>query len=87
MEKKFDAVAWMRAQRTKIDEEDKGLSWDARSKKTHQLLETDPLWQRLRHRIISPEQAPKTYSSAVGEHKGCYGPEKTQDSEKVGRQK
>ena len=28
MKKEFDAVAWMRIRRAKIDEEDHGLSWE-----------------------------------------------------------
>jgi len=48
----FDAVAWMRARRAKIDEEDRNLSWVEKREKTRQLLETDPLWRRLKSRAI-----------------------------------
>jgi hypothetical protein len=44
MKTSFDAVAWMRARRAKIDEEDQALSWAEKREKTRRLLETDPLW-------------------------------------------
>ncbi len=50
--KAFDAVAWMRRRRAKIDEEDRGLSWEEKHSKTRQLLEKDPLWIRLKDRIV-----------------------------------
>lgn len=54
MKKTFDAVAWMRKRRTEIDEEDKGLSWEEKREKTRRLLEKDPLWLRLRGRLVEP---------------------------------
>jgi hypothetical protein len=54
VKKTFDAVAWMRKRRTEIDEEDKGLSWEEKREKTRKLLEKDPLWLRLRGRLIEP---------------------------------
>lgn len=50
--KKFDAVGFMRQQRIEIEEEDAGLSWEERRKKTLKLLEDDPLWRRLRKRTV-----------------------------------
>ena len=58
MKKAFDAVAWMRAKRRKIDEEDEELSWKEKYEKTRQLLEMDPLWLRLKNRIVEPTGAP-----------------------------
>ena len=54
MKKTFDAVAWMRKRRIEIDEEDKGLSWEEKREKTRRLLEQDPLWLRLKGRLIEP---------------------------------
>ena len=50
----FDAVAWMRKRRAEIDREDEGLTWGQKSKKTVELLSSDPLWQRLKGRVSSP---------------------------------
>ena len=58
MKTRFDAVAWMRARRAKIDEEDQGLSWAEKHEKTRRLLETDPLWRRLRDRCVEPSSTP-----------------------------
>ena len=54
MKKTFDAVAWMGKRRIKIDEEDKGLSWEEKREKTRKLLKKDPLWLRLKGRLIEP---------------------------------
>ncbi len=54
MKKTFNAVAWMRKRRIEIDEEDKGLSWEEKREKTRRLLEKDPLWFRLKGRLIEP---------------------------------
>jgi hypothetical protein len=35
-----------------IDEEDKGLSWEEKKQKTQKLLEKDPLWLRLKGRLM-----------------------------------
>jgi hypothetical protein len=58
MKKSFDAVDWMRARRAEIDEEDRNLSWGQKREKTRQLLETDPLWRRLRGRAVEPTATP-----------------------------
>lgn len=54
MKKIFDAVAWMRKRRIEIDEEDQGLSWEEKRKKTRKLLESDPLWLKLKKRLVEP---------------------------------
>ena len=52
MKKTFDAVAWMRKRRTEIDEEDQRLSWEEKRKKTRKILERDPLWLKLKKRVV-----------------------------------
>ena len=52
MPKDFDAVAWMRKRRAEIDEEDRGLSWEEKARKTRRLLRNDPLWKRLKSRVV-----------------------------------
>ena len=54
MAKPFDAVAWMRQRRVEIDEEDAGLTWQEKSQKTTAALEGDPLWERLKGRLVRP---------------------------------
>ncbi len=54
MSKPFDAVAWMRRRRAEIDEEDEGLTWQAKARKTAGLLRDDPLWKRLKGRVVAP---------------------------------
>lgn len=60
MTKEFDAVAWMRKRRSEIDEEDRGLTWDEKTRKTEELLRDDPLWQKLKARAdagaVKPEK-------------------------------
>jgi hypothetical protein len=73
MKKTFDAVAWMRKRRMEIDEEDQGLSWSEKHKKTRELLENDPLWQRLKSRLIEPTSAAV---GAVRENREEYGKKK-----------
>ncbi len=57
MKKEFDAVAWMRSRRAKIDEEDQGLSWEEKREKTRRLLKDDPLWRRLKSRVVEPDSS------------------------------
>jgi hypothetical protein len=47
----FKAVEWMRRVRVQIDTEDIGLAWSDKHRKTAEILEKDPIWQRLKHRI------------------------------------
>jgi hypothetical protein len=54
MSKDFDAVGWMRRRRTEIDDEDRGLSWQEKARKTAEALRSDPLWKRLRSRLAKP---------------------------------
>ena len=67
----FDAVAWMRKRREKIDEEDQGLSWEEKHIKTRRLLENDPLWLRLKDRVVKPSGS---LSVALQECSKKYGP-------------
>jgi len=67
----FAAVAWMRRRREIIDEEDEGLSWEEKHIKTRQLLENDPLWLRLKDRIVKPSGS---LSVALQESRKKYGP-------------
>jgi hypothetical protein len=69
MKNRFDAVGWMRARRETIDEEDQKLSWEEKHEKTRRLLEKDPLWLRLRNRVVEPKGL--AYA-AVMESKGQY---------------
>jgi len=55
VKKTFDAVAWMRKRREEIDKEDQGLSWEEKHQRTRKLLEKDPLWQKLRNRLVKAE--------------------------------
>lgn len=71
MKTSFDAVAWMRARRAKIDDEDLGLSWAEKHEKTRRLLETDPLWLRLSKRAVEPSSDPR---AVVREPDADYGP-------------
>ena len=57
MKKGFDAVAWMRKRRTEIDAEDEGLTCKEKRDKTLMLLEDDPIWVRLRARVVGPREA------------------------------
>jgi len=50
----FDAVAWMRRRRTEIDEEDASLTWEEKARKTRDLLEGMPVWERLKRRAVQP---------------------------------
>jgi len=72
--KTFDAVAWMRKRREKIDEEDQRLSWEQRHEKTRQLIENDPLWLRLKDRIVKPSGS---LSFALQESREKYSHKKT----------
>jgi len=54
MKKDFDAVNWMREQRTRIDRETQAFSWEERRQWIRRSLEGDSLWESLKHRLISP---------------------------------
>jgi len=51
MTEEFKAVEWMRRVRAQIDAEDAGLDWSEKRRKTQEMLEKDPLWQRFKGRI------------------------------------
>ncbi len=58
-EKSFDAVAFMRKRREEIDQEDAALSWAEKREKTRRIIENDPLYKRLKHRVVAPSGLPK----------------------------
>lgn len=47
MKKAFDAVAWMRAQRERLDTEYAGLSAQEIRRRIQESMKDDPLWKRL----------------------------------------
>jgi len=59
VKKTFDAVTWMRKRRADIDQEDKDLSWEEKREKTRKLLEKDPLWLRLKNRVVEATEFPR----------------------------
>jgi hypothetical protein len=59
MSEGFHAVEWMRKKRAAVDEEDRGLTWPEKARRTGDLLEQDPLWQRLRGRVVQPAATSK----------------------------
>ena len=59
MEKGFDAVGFMREQRIRIDRETEGLSWQERREYIRKSLEDDPLWESLKHRVVTVGEAPE----------------------------
>ena len=61
MKKTFDAVEWMRRRRTEIDAEDRGLSWEDKRRKTHDIVLRDPLLAPL---CVQVEQEKATVASA-----------------------
>jgi len=66
MNRKFYAVGFMRKRRAEIDREDAGLTWEEKSEKTHKALEGDPLWERLKERVVptgTPLSGRKTATS------------------------
>ena len=62
----FHAVAWMRKRRAEIDKEDQGLSWKEKDEKTRRLLKADPLWIRLKARVV--ESADDSSVVAIESH-------------------
>lgn len=54
MKKTFDAVAFMRRRREELSREYEGLSWDEQECKIREALKDDPLYQRLKHRVVQP---------------------------------
>jgi hypothetical protein len=56
----------MRQRRTEIDREDEGLSWQKKREKTRRPLEHDPVWLRLKHRVVKPV-APNSLEAQEGQ--------------------
>ena len=52
MNRPFRAVEWMREARARIEVEDVSLSWAEQQRKTLTILEKDPLWAKLRTRLV-----------------------------------
>jgi hypothetical protein len=42
----------MRQVRARIDDDDAGLSWQEKQRKTLTILEKDPLWAKLKDRVV-----------------------------------
>ena len=57
MSESFRAVEWMREARARIEAEDLGLSWEEQQRKTLEILEKDPLWGKLRARVVQSPAA------------------------------
>lgn len=53
MTEHFKAVEWMRRVRAQIDAEDEGLQWEEKHRKTLEILAKDPLWQKLKDRMVT----------------------------------
>jgi hypothetical protein len=70
-EKSFDAVAFMRKRREEIDKEDAALSWAEKREKTRRMIEDDPLYRRLKDRVVRPN-GPRNMA-ANEQHKPDYG--------------
>ncbi len=46
---------WLSTSRARIDEEDRGLSWEEKRRKTHLIVMQDPLLASLGKKVVSPE--------------------------------
>ena len=53
MTKSFDCVEAARKVKDRIEAEDRSLDWNARSKKTRQIVEAGSLWQRLKDKVAT----------------------------------
>ena len=67
-ERSFDAVAFMRKRREEIDKEDAALSWAEKREKTRRMIEDDPLYRRLKHRVVPPN-GPRNVAAVKERHK------------------
>ena len=56
MQKEFDAVAWMRDQRRRIDEEDRDLTWEQKHQRTHEIVMRDRILAGLCDHAVPPER-------------------------------
>jgi hypothetical protein len=63
----------MRKRRAEIDKEDQGLSWKEKHDKTRRLLKTDPLWIKLKTRVV---ESVNDLSISVMESHEKYGPKR-----------
>jgi hypothetical protein len=56
MKKSFDAVAWMRARRERLDQDYAGLSCQEIGQKIQESIKDDPLWKRLQRHVLKKDQ-------------------------------
>ena len=71
MKKTFDAVQWMRRRRAEIDEEDQGLSWEEKQRKTREIVMRDPIMAQL----CSQSQHPlEEFAARARETGASYAP-------------
>ena len=70
MKKTFDAVAFMRKRREELSREYEGLSWEECESRIRKSLKDDPLYLRLKDRVIQPAILRNT---VVREEKQDYG--------------
>lgn len=74
MKKTFDAVQWMRQRRTEIDEEDRGLTWDEKRRKTHEIVMRDPVLASL---CVQTKYPSERLAAQVRETGATYGAPET----------
>jgi len=63
MKKAFDAVAWMRHRRVQIDEEDAGLTWIEKRRKTREQVLQDPVLSQLGGETVAHGRRRRTKAS------------------------
>lgn len=68
MDKEFDAVGWMRKRREELDIEMGSLSWEERRERIRAQLGGDPLWERLKGRVVEAQGL--TPGRPVGSERG-----------------
>lgn len=73
MKKTFDAVQWMRRRRAEIDEEDRGLSWKEKRRKTREIVMRDPILAPLCTQRDYPSEKLAAQVREMGEAYGAAG--------------
>jgi uncharacterized membrane protein len=71
MKKTFDAVAFMRKRREEIDREDAALTWEQKREKTRRIVENDPLWAKLKTRVV--QTSPQVLMAVREKQETDYG--------------
>ena len=56
MKKAFDAVAWMRARRERLEQDYAGISSQEIGQKVQESIRDDPLWKRLQRHVLKTDQ-------------------------------